>query len=92
MTERIYRNNDGTLYLITSFVFQLPASPEVSPKHQQQHSSNLVKRSKLGGVRQVEPSFVGDSLHKSMKLSPSHVGLESGQPQLALKSLSLNTS
>ena len=63
---------------MTSSLFQLPVSPEVSPKHQQQHNSNLVKRSKLGGVRQVEPSF-GDSLHKSMKLSPSHVGLDSGQ-------------
>ena len=63
---------------MTSTLFQLPVSPEVSPKHQQQHNSNLVKRSKLGGVRQVEPSF-GDSLHKSMKLSPSHVGLDSGR-------------
>jgi hypothetical protein len=48
----------------------------VSPKH---GSSNLVKRSKLV-VRQVEPNFSeAAAIHKTMKLSPPHVGLDSGQ-------------
>ena len=58
-------------------------SPDMSPKQsqqQQQHlgSSNLGKRSKVS--RPVEPSFA-ESMHKSIKLSPPHVGLDSGKPE-----------
>ena len=63
-------------------------SPDVSPKQSQQHigSANLVKRSKLS--RPVETSFA-ESMHKSIKLSPPNVGLDSGK-QAVLYDLSFH--
>ena len=82
LPRHLYFTNVVLQYLLVTgslLFFQCPVSPDIPLKQSQQQqlvgSANLVKRSKLSRPMDA----FAESMHKTMKLSPSHVTLETGQ-------------